>query len=179
MMSHGKSSLNSFSVNDTRKRGASGERVKRHLIAPLVLLWALGALGACTADASELPTAEIRLGGRDMTVEVAATPETRRQGLMNRERLPEDRGMLFVFEDSRYRSFWMKDTSIPLSIAYIREDGTIMEIHELEPFSREPVESRAKARYALEVNQGTFSRLGVEAGDRILLPSSLPEPTGD
>lgn len=163
------------------KRGVSrhGTRRRPRVVATLVLGYAAFVLGACSADASELPTAQIRLGGHDMTVEVAATPESRREGLMNRDSLEEDRGMLFVFENADYRSFWMKDTSIPLSIAYVREDGTIMEIHDLEPFSRESVESRSKVMYALEVNRGTFSRLGVEAGDRILLPRSLPEPADD
>jgi uncharacterized membrane protein (UPF0127 family) len=82
-----------------------------------------------------------------------------------------------VFADSDYRSFWMKDTSIPLSLAYIREDGIITGIYELEPFSLDSVESRAEVKYALEVNRGTFERLGVSAGDRVLLPATLPEAT--
>lgn len=144
----------------------------------LVLVAALVLVNSCRADESSpsgLPTAEIRLGGTSMTVEVAATPESRRQGLMNRETLARDRGMLFVFAESDYRSFWMKKTSIPLSLAYIREDGAITGIYELEPFSLESVDSRAEVKYALEVNRGTFERLGVGAGDRVLLPSSLPE----
>jgi len=143
-----------------------------------LLLLPLTVLLSCEADdspVSGLPTAEIRLGGTSITVEVAATPESRRQGLMNREELPRDRGMLFVFPDSDYRSFWMKDTSIPLSLAYMREDGAITGIHDLEPFSLESVDSRAEVKYALELNRGTFERLGVGAGDRVLLPSSLPE----
>jgi hypothetical protein len=132
-------------------------------------------LSACDGEAdSGLPTETIRLGGEELTVEIAATPEARRQGLMNRESLAADRGMLFVFEDSDYRSFWMKDTSIPLSLAYIDEDGTILEIHELEPFSREPVGSQNRVKFALEVNRGTFERLGVGPGDQLLLPATLP-----
>jgi hypothetical protein len=142
-------------------------------------LWMIAsALGACSgADTSGLPTETIRLGGAELTVEVAATLESRRQGLMHREELPPNRGMLFVFADSEYRSFWMKDTSIPLSLAYIREDGIITGIYELEPFSLDSVESRAEVKYALEVNRGTFERLGVSAGDRVLLPATLPEAT--
>jgi hypothetical protein len=131
--------------------------------------------GGEAAGASGLPTAEIRLGGEALIVEVAATPEARRQGLMNREELPADRGMLFVFRGSDYRSFWMKDTSIALSVAYIREDGMITGIYELEPFSLESVDSAAPVKYALEVNRGTFRRLGVGPGDRVLLPPGLPE----
>ena len=144
----------------------------------MLLLTAAALVVSCEAEESSpsgLPTAEIRLGGTSITVEVAATPESRRQGLMNREELASDRGMLFVFPESDYRSFWMKNTSIPLSLAYIREDGAITGIHDLEPFSLESVDSRAEVKYALEVNRGTFKRLGVGAGDRVLLPSGLPE----
>lgn len=155
---------------------ARGTASRRALI--LLLLLPAAVLVSCGAEESSpsgLPTAEIRLGGASITVEVAATPESRREGLMNRKELARDRGMLFVFPDSDYRSFWMKNTSIPLSLAYIREDGAITGIHELEPFSLESVDSRAVVKYALEVNRGTFERLGVGAGDRVLLPSSLPE----
>jgi hypothetical protein len=69
----------------------------------------------------------------------------------------------------------MKDTSIALSVAYIREDGMITGIYELEPFSLESVDSAAPVKYALEVNRGTFRRLGVGPGDRVLLPPGLPE----
>ncbi|MFO8065538.1 MAG: DUF192 domain-containing protein, partial [Spirochaetia bacterium] len=96
------------------KRGVSRHGTQRRRpVTTLVLGYAAFVLGACSANASELPTAQIRLGGHDMTVEVAATPESRREGLMNRDSLEEDRGMLFVFENADYRSFWMKDTSIP------------------------------------------------------------------
>lgn len=145
-------------------------------VAALVMMVA-GCAGE-PAQAGGLPTAEIRLGGAELVVEVAATEEARRQGLMNREELDVNRGMLFIFPDTDYRSFWMKDTSIPLSLAYIREDGIITGIYELEPFSLESVDSAAPVKYALEVNRGTFRRLGVGAGDRVLLPSGLPEAQG-
>jgi hypothetical protein len=86
---------------------------------------------------------------------------------MYRERLPEEQGMLFVFEDSRPRSFWMKDTLIPLSIAYMREDWVILEIYEMEPESLEPVPSINPARYALEVNRGFFEKHGIEPGAKV------------
>ncbi|MFP4011165.1 MAG: DUF192 domain-containing protein [Spirochaetaceae bacterium] len=117
----------------------------------------------------------IKVDDAELTVEIAATPESRRRGLMHREDLPEDRGMLFVFADSEPRSFWMKDTSIPLSIAYIAEDGTITQVEELEPYSRETVPSRRPVRYALEVNRGTFARHGVGPGDRVRIPRGVEE----
>jgi len=92
---------------------------------------------------------------------------------MFREELGPDNGMLFVFPDSQVRSFWMKDTSVPLSIAYISARGRILEIRSMAPYSEEPVRSRFPARYALEVNQNRFSEVGVTEGDEIDL-SVLP-----
>lgn len=125
----------------------------------------------CRTEAELLP---VQISGERLMVEIADTPEERRQGLMNRESLPEDRGMLFVFEEEDYRSFWMKNTEIPLSIAFISADGVIMEIRDMTPYSLEPVESTHRAKYALEVNQGMFERLGIEVGAEILFPEGAP-----
>ena len=86
---------------------------------------------------------------------------------MHRNRLPENGGMLFIFPESRRRNFWMKNTFIPLSIAYMRGDWVILEIYEMEPESLDPVQSRNPARYALEVNRGFFAEHGIEPGARV------------
>lgn len=125
--------------------------------------------GGCTREVQ----AELVIDGHRFTVEIADTPELRQQGLMFRDELAPDAGMLFVFPDARTRSFWMKDTSIPLSIAYIAADGRILEMYDMEPFSLQPVRSRFPARFALEVNQGRFKELGIEPGDRVQLPERL------
>jgi uncharacterized membrane protein (UPF0127 family) len=123
-------------------------------------------MGACSADELyRLEIASVRL-----RVEVVDTIETRAQGLMFRESMPETHGMLFVFQDVAPRAFYMKNTSIPLSIAFIDERMVIREIYDMEPYSLETVRSRLPAKYALELNQGAFSRLGITTGDR-LLPS--------
>ena len=129
------------------------------------------------SDASDgrppLPVASILVGHQRVTVEVAATPSARRRGLMHRESLPEDRGMLFIFPREKLLTFWMKDTHIPLSIAFAREDGTIVRIADLEPRSERAVSSRSPARYALEMNRGWFARRGVLEGDAI---RRIPRP---
>lgn len=132
-------------------------------------------LGACAGAAERY---ELAAGGTVLEVEVADDPESRARGLMGRTELGETEGMLFVFESSEPRSFWMKDTPLPLSIAYIDERWTIREIHDMEPRSLEPVPSRFPARYALEVNQGAFERLGIEPGDRIVASPELRERIG-
>jgi hypothetical protein len=134
---------------------------------PMLLL----ALTGCTSTAGE--RVSLTIEGRVFSVEVANTPEKRRVGLMNREELAADAGMLFVFPEDRTLSFWMKDTLIPLSIAFISSDGTIRQIEEMEPLSLRSVESDRAVRYALEVNQGAFERYGISVGDRVEIPEEI------
>lgn len=126
---------------------------------------------SCGGEGME--TVDIVLGSRKFTLEIARTPEERQKGLMHREELQQDRGMLFVFEYDRKLSFWMKNTRIPLDIAYIAKDGTIKEIHRMKPLSEKPVPSSHSVRYALEVPAGTFEELGIAPGQRLDLPPDL------
>jgi uncharacterized membrane protein (UPF0127 family) len=88
---------------------------------------------------------------------------------MHRRNLPDGEGMLFVFERDQILSFWMKNTFIPLSIAFIASDGRIIDIRDMEPQSLSAVKSTRSVRYALEVPQGWFTRQGIREGDRIIL----------
>ena len=108
----------------------------------------------------------------EVRVEVADDTEEQAQGLMGRKKLGEKRGMLFVYPEERTRSFWMKDTYIPLSIAYIDSEGRIVDIQDMKPLDDKPPSyvSAEPARYALEVNKGFFGERGVEVGDRVGLP---------
>ena len=107
-------------------------------------------------------------GGRvPIIAEIARTDAQREQGLMFRKELNDGNGMLFIFERDQILSFWMKNTFIPLSIAYISHDGRILEIYDMEPESLEPVRSSRSARYALEVPQNWFDRAGIRIGDRL------------
>lgn len=114
-----------------------------------------------------LQTQEIKINQWKITVEIADTQEVQEKGLMGRESLDEDRGMLFVYDRDSRKSFWMKNTKIPLSIAYIATDGTIREIYDMEPLSTRIVDSRYSVRYVLEVNQGAFQRHGIKEGDKV------------
>ena len=117
-----------------------------------------------------LPTARLRLGGAELVAEVADDEAERTRGLMHRTELADGKGMLFVFESDQRLSFWMKNTRIPLSIAYILSDGTIARILDLEPYSEQPRSSDRSVRYALEVPRGWFARAGVAEGDRVVIP---------
>jgi len=112
-------------------------------------------------------TIEGRNGTVHLVVELAITNAQRAQGLMHRTELNDGEGMLFIFERDQILSFWMKDTLIPLSIAYIASDGRIVEIFDLEPLNRNPVSSSRSVRYALEVPRNWFERAGLGPGDRV------------
>ena len=127
--------------------------------------------GACSA--SSLPTVQLTVGGREIVVEVADSAEERATGLMNRQSLPENHGMLFVFEAESQVSFWMKNTLIPLSIAFISSDGTIRQIEDMEPGSLASTVSHRHVRYGLEMNRGWFEDNGIGPGDVLLLPEGL------
>jgi len=125
---------------------------------------------ACSSDEGRI---RLSVGGQQFDVELAVTPEQRREGLMYRDRLGEREGMLFVFDAERMLTFWMRNTPLPLSIAFIDGRGVIVHITDMVPFSEVPVSSRVPARFALEVNQGAFERAGVVVGDLVELPAGL------
>ena len=108
----------------------------------------------------------------EVGVEIADSDSERARGLMHRTALAENRGMLFVFRSEERLSFWMKDTLIPLSIAFMNSEGRIVDIQDMKPLDDDPPSyvSARPARYALEVNQGFFEEHGVEVGDRAELP---------
>jgi uncharacterized membrane protein (UPF0127 family) len=107
----------------------------------------------------------LEIKGRKLTVEVASDDASRKAGLMHREGLPEDAGMLFIYPAHLEMSFWMKNTSIPLSIAFIDDRGAILQIEDMRPYDESSTRSAARVRYALEVNRGWFERNGIKVGD--------------
>jgi len=106
---------------------------------------------------------------RTITVEIADTSEKRMTGLMYRKSLEKNEGMLFIFSGEEIHSFWMKNTLIPLSIAFIKEDGTIVHIEDMEPQTEISHSSKYSVKYALEVNKGWFKENNITVGDKILL----------
>ncbi len=105
-------------------------------------------------------------------IELAATPRTRRLGLMHRRQLAPNAGMLFIFPNPGRLSFWMKNTLIPLDMLFLAEDGRIVNVHHnAQPHSLAPITSEAEALAVLEINGGLSRSLGIAAGDRVLHPS--------
>jgi len=114
-----------------------------------------------------LPTAQLELAGQTLTVEIAADHASQRRGLMHREHLPADHGMLFVWEEPARRGMWMKNTLIPLDVAFIDADFEITNIETMEPQTTRLHSATRGIVYALEVNAGWFEQHGIVAGDRL------------
>ena len=121
--------------------------------------------GVCAQTASPMYT--LTIGGHTAQVELALTHEERSKGLMFRESLDEDSGMLFVFDRSGFYSFWMRNTFIPLSIAFIDARGIIVNIEEMVPHDERPVSPELPIIYVLEMNAGWFSGREIMPGMRV------------
>jgi uncharacterized membrane protein (UPF0127 family) len=128
----------------------------------------------CASGTTDLYRVSFEASVATLDVEIANTPGTRQQGLMGRQTLGEDQGMLFVFPQDQILQFWMKNTSLPLSIAYIDSRGIILRIKNLEPFDLSPVSSDVPVRYALEVHRGWFEANGIREGNRIIFSEPRP-----
>jgi uncharacterized membrane protein (UPF0127 family) len=145
----------------------------RALTAVALAALALSAL-VLSACPRSLPTIPVRIGGEEFRIEVARSEEQKTRGLMHRRSLGERSGMIFVYESDEHLSFWMKNTTLPLTLAFLSGEGEILQIEQLKPLSLKPVSSSRAARYALELPAGTLQRLGVVPGDRVVLPPDFP-----
>lgn len=139
------------------------------ILKPLLLCGAIFLAGFSCHESlkSDLPVVLLKLGGKEVQVEVANKISTRETGLMFRKEMGLDTGMLFVFPDSAPRAFWMKNTVIPLSIAFMDEKGVILNILEMPPETEQSFFSSGKAKYALEMNSGWFRKNGLKAGEAV------------
>lgn len=119
----------------------------------------------------EPPTVSIEISGIELIVETASDPASREKGLMHRDSLPEGKGMLFIYPDEKKRRLWMKNTPIPLSAAFIRNNGKITQIVHMEKTNSTKIyRSKERAKYALEVPLGWFEKNGIKTGDCCLIP---------
>lgn len=116
------------------------------------------------AETSALPSIPLTIATHELHAEVAHTQQARAQGLMFRPMLPENVGMLFVFPQSAYYGMWMKNTMIPLSVAFIDEKGIILNIADMEPYTLTAHYSAGPVKYALEANRGWFAHKKIQSG---------------
>ena len=148
-----------------------------YLLRIILVACAIAAIVALAPHAAgaELPVRSLSIGQHKLIAEVATTPDQRSTGLMHRFSLRPDHGMLFVFERPDRLSFWMRNTYIPLSIAFIGADGRIVNIEDMSPQTESSHWSRGPALYALEMRKGWFAERGIRAGDAV---AGLPAPAG-
>ncbi|MEE3411814.1 MAG: DUF192 domain-containing protein [Treponema sp.] len=148
--------------------------LKRKAAALLATALLCAAAASCQKGNPKLKTKTLSIttaSGKAVTLvaEIADTPQTREKGYMFRKNIPDGTGMLFIFESDRVLNFWMKNTPTPLSIAYIDYKGVIKDIFDMKPFDLKDITATGYVRYALEVPQGWFGRVGIKAGDKLSL----------
>ena len=141
--------------------------------------WAIVFTGFCLAESAawaqpapqtELPRATLSAGIHQFEVQLATSPREQEIGLMFRSAMPQGEGMLFVFPEARQQCFWMKNTQIPLTAAFVAADGTIVNLEDMKPQTTDSHCSAKPVPYVLEMNQGWFTRKGLKAGMRLSGP---------
>jgi uncharacterized protein len=145
-------------------------------ITGLIIFLVLVLLGSsCKPELkSDLPIVQLSIDGNKILVEVANTESTRMAGLMFRSEMGADNGMLFIFSDDASRAFWMKNTLIPLSIAFMDEKGMIENTLEMPPQTEQTFMSAGPAKFALEMNAGWYTKHGIKPGDLVAGATAAP-----
>jgi uncharacterized membrane protein (UPF0127 family) len=149
------------------------------LVSLLMLLSAVAVavvVGGCESAASQprsgLPTVTMQLGNQRFTLEVAATDESRERGLMRRDSMPADHGMIFVFTRDQPLNFYMKNTRFGLDIVFVNSAGTVVSIKQMKPYDLTITPSGAPAMWAIELNQGAAADAGLKVGDQLQIPAA-------
>lgn len=137
-----------------------------------VVLTVAGILCATSATAQDgpqlnLPRVELSAGMHRIDAQVAQAPQERQTGLMHRKEMPQHEGMLFIFEQPAQQCFWMKNTLLPLTAAFVADDGTIVNLADMKPLTLESHCSAKPVRYVLEMNQGWFAKKGIKPGAKL------------
>ncbi|MBK7648714.1 MAG: DUF192 domain-containing protein [Betaproteobacteria bacterium] len=146
--------------------------MNKHLIAAVIGL----ALGATAWAQSAMPVMELSAGFYRIEAEVASNDRNRQLGLMNRQTMPAQHGMLFVFTENNTHCMWMRNTLLPLSVAFLNEEGKIINIEDMQPQTEDNHCARVPARYALEMNLGWFAQRGIKPGMKLNGIDKAPRP---
>jgi uncharacterized membrane protein (UPF0127 family) len=141
--------------------------MKHYLIRIALCLLLAGSVQAQEAPQLDLPRIKLSAGMYVIDVQLAMTPAQRATGLMYRKQMPQTEGMLFVFEQAASQCFWMKNTLLPLTAAFIADDGTITNLADMKPRTTDAHCSVKPVRYVLEMNQGWFAKRGIKAGFKL------------
>ncbi len=133
----------------------------------IVLLLASSSAYTQAQPQTNLPRVKLQAGMYQIDAQVALTPDQRQTGLMHRADMPQHEGMLFVFEQATQQCFWMKNTLLPLTAAFVADDGTIVNLADMQPETTDSHCSAKPVRYVLEMNRGWFARKSIKAGYRL------------
>jgi uncharacterized membrane protein (UPF0127 family) len=139
----------------------------------LLALVLCGASTGCAGRQSDLPTTSVLLQGHRYELEIARTPAAREHGLMERDDMPSDHGMIFIFEKPDIYPFWMHHTRFALDILWLAADGQIVTIATMQPYVESSVPNTAPALYVIELHAGTAEKLGLHSGMKIDLPADV------
>lgn len=142
------------------------------ILAGTIVGFAFFRLSGCfnKSPQSKLPTVAMKIGDKEFHVEIADTMGKRQTGLMRRDSMAEDHGMIFVFRREDEHSFYMRNTRIPLDIIFIDAGGTIRSIQQMKPYELKSVAPPVPIKYAVEINQGVAAKVGAKVGDRVVIP---------
>jgi len=124
------------------------------------------------SGAQSLPTVKMKIGTQTFDLEIARTSEQQALGLMKRDSMPRDHGMIFVFPEERMLEFWMKDTRIPLDIMYLDSKGKVVSVSQMQPYDLTSVSSEVPAQYAIELNAGMVKQAGIKSHDILDIPAA-------
>jgi uncharacterized membrane protein (UPF0127 family) len=137
----------------------------------------IGCSDPAPTTAPALPTTTMQIGSKTFTLEIASTESTRETGLMKRDSMPQDHGMIFAFKDTSRNPFWMKNTRIPLDIIYIDPNFKILAIKQMKPYDLTPTTSPAPYKWAIELNKDAATSAGVKPGDTLTIPAPAQSAT--
>ena len=159
-------------------RGATRAHRALHLSAAFVTVLCLLLPPGCKdkPPAREPGTIPLKIGSKTFHLEVASTPRATSNGLMHRESMPEDHGMLFVFATEEPRGFWMRNVNFPLDIIYLDAGGKVVSIKQGEAYSERTIPSDGPTQFAIELNKGAAAAAGLKAGDTIEIPQDVRPP---
>jgi uncharacterized protein len=154
-------------VKPTADSSAALTRPRRLLVLFALMCWAHSASAQLQAPQPKLATVTLSAGMHNIVAEVAATPQQRQIGMMMRTEMAQHEGMLFAFEQPTRQCFWMRNTLLPLSIAFVTDDGRIVNISEMQPQSDDTHCSEEPVRWVLEMNKAWFSKRGIKPGTKL------------
>jgi uncharacterized membrane protein (UPF0127 family) len=151
-------------------------RLATLVLAALFFCGSAFAQGIPGTPQTKLQRVKLSAGMHQIDAQLALTPEQRQIGLMFRQEMPQTEGMLFVFEQPAQQCFWMKNTLLPLTAAFVADDGTIVNLADMKPQTTDSHCSEKPVRYVLEMNAGWFAKKGIKAGSRLSGPPFVKTP---